>query len=223
MAIPDRTGPLRVSAVIPTYNRGALVVRAVESALAQTHRLDEIIVVDDGSSDDTVERLAPYSDRVNLVRQANAGGAAARNRGVREARNPWIAFLDSDDVWDPEHLHRIGRAIVATGEAARFYFSDMLATFVEGPGSLWSAAGFRVQGPWMYAPDATEWVMRALQPTMLQSSVIGRDAFLEAGPLNERLTVREDTFLFFRLGIGGAACAVAGIGTVMSSTMPRGA
>lgn len=209
--------PPRVSAVIPTYNRGALVVRAVQSALAQTHPPDEIVVVDDGSSDDTSERLAPYLDRVKLVRQANAGGAAARNRGVQEARCPWIAFLDSDDVWDPEHLHRMGNAIVATGGTARFYFSDMLATFAEGPGSLWTAAGFHIDGPWASAPDATDWVMEALQPTMLQSSVIGRDAFEAAGRLNEDLAVREDTLLFFRLGVGAAACAVAGIGTVMSS------
>jgi glycosyltransferase involved in cell wall biosynthesis len=88
-----------VSAVIPTYNYGAFVEEAVESALGQTHRRMEVIVVDDGSTDDTAERLARYGDRIRVVWQENRGLSAARNRGIREARGEWVALLDSDDVW----------------------------------------------------------------------------------------------------------------------------
>lgn len=206
-----------MSAVIPTYNRGALVVRAVESVLAQTRPPDEIVVVDDGSTDDTPARLAPYLGRVRHVRQANAGGAAARNRGVAEASHPWIAFLDSDDVWDAGHLERMGEAIAATGGTAGVYFSDTVTTFSGGDGSLWRAAGFAITGDRRAVADGADWVMLPVQPTMLQSSVVRRDAFVAAGGLDERLAVREDTLLFLLLGLGGPLCAVAGTGSLMSS------
>ncbi len=91
-----------VSAVIPTFNYGRYVTEAVDSALAQTHRNLEIIVVDDGSTDDTRERLAGYRDRIIYVFQKNQGLSAARNTGIRHARGEWIALLDSDDVWHPQ-------------------------------------------------------------------------------------------------------------------------
>ena len=93
---------LRVAVVIPTYNRVRLLERALRSVLDQARVADEIIVVDDGSTDGTAEAVADLP--VRLVRQANAGAAAARNRGVREASSPWVAFLDSDDLWDVAHL-----------------------------------------------------------------------------------------------------------------------
>ncbi|NUN50738.1 MAG: glycosyltransferase family 2 protein [Candidatus Brocadiae bacterium] len=93
----------RVSVVIPTYNRAAMVCVAIDSALAQTFRDQEVVVVDDGSTDGTAEVLAArYGDRIRYLRQENAGSAAARNHGVREARGELIAFLDSDCVWVPE-------------------------------------------------------------------------------------------------------------------------
>mgnify|MGYP000161386407 CR=1 FL=1 len=100
-AIPD------VSAIIPTYNRRELVIRAVRSALAQTRTVEEIIVVDDGSTDGTGEALeAEFGDRIVYVRQANAGVSAARNRGMAMSRGRHIALLDSDDEWLPEKTAR---------------------------------------------------------------------------------------------------------------------
>lgn len=100
-------GDIEVSAIIPTYNRRELVCRAIDSALEQTHLIDEIIVVDDGSSDGTGEALrVRYGDRIRYVRQANAGVSAARNHGLRLARGRYIALLDSDDEWLPEKTER---------------------------------------------------------------------------------------------------------------------
>ncbi len=96
-----------VSVVIPTYNRAALCARAVRSALAQTLPPCQIIVVDDGSTDDTRERLQQeFGEHVQLIAQANQGVSAARNAGAAAARGKYIAFLDSDDLWSPEKLAR---------------------------------------------------------------------------------------------------------------------
>ena len=93
-----------VSVIIPTYNRAELAARAVESVLAQSYAPIETIVVDDGSTDHTVERLRPYGDKVRYIWQQNSGVAAARNTGIRAAAGEFIAFLDSDDQWLPWKL-----------------------------------------------------------------------------------------------------------------------
>jgi glycosyltransferase involved in cell wall biosynthesis len=96
----------RVSVVIPAYNAEAFIGEAVESVLAQTHRDVEVIVVDDGSTDGTLQRLAPFAGKIAIVRQAQGGVSAARNAGVERASGSWVAFLDADDVWLPEKLAR---------------------------------------------------------------------------------------------------------------------
>jgi len=93
-----------VSGIIPCYNRPEYVAQAIESALAQTYPALEIIVVDDGSTDDTPAVLERYADRVRIVRQANAGTAAARNAGIRASSGKYLAWLDSDDTWLPEKI-----------------------------------------------------------------------------------------------------------------------
>ena len=96
-----------VSVIIPAYNVGRFVQDAVGSALAQTYAACEIVVVDDGSTDDTRERVAAFGPRVTLIRQANAGAATARNTGVRRSRGAYVAFLDADDVWLPDKVARV--------------------------------------------------------------------------------------------------------------------
>ena len=94
----------RVSVVIPTYNRQNLVVEAIESVLGQTFRDFEIIVVDDGSTDETAAKIQPYLARLIYTVQKNQGVAVARNTGIRLAQGEWICFLDSDDLWQPGKL-----------------------------------------------------------------------------------------------------------------------
>jgi glycosyltransferase involved in cell wall biosynthesis len=93
-----------VSVVIPAYNQGKFLRESINSALAQTHPPAEIIVVDDGSTDDTREQLKTFGDRVTYMFQQNAGPSAARNAGVRRARGEWVAFLDADDLWHRQKL-----------------------------------------------------------------------------------------------------------------------
>jgi glycosyltransferase involved in cell wall biosynthesis len=94
----------QVTVVIPTFNGGQLVTEAIDSVLAQTLAPMEIIVVDDGSTDGTRERLIPYAGRVRYLSQENQGVSAARNRGIQEAQGELIAFLDADDVWHPRKI-----------------------------------------------------------------------------------------------------------------------
>ena len=99
-----------ISVVVPLYNKGPHIRRALDSVLAQTDDDFEVIVVNDGSTDGSEGFVMRYTDpRVRLVNQANAGCSAARNRGVAEARADLIAFLDADDEWMPEHLATIRR------------------------------------------------------------------------------------------------------------------
>ncbi|HEY8154210.1 MAG TPA: glycosyltransferase family 2 protein [Myxococcota bacterium] len=122
---------LSVSVVIPTYNRAHLVGRALASALAQVTPLDEILVVDDGSSDGTEQALADYRDRIRYLRTPNRGAGAARNRGIREATRDLVAFLDSDDEWMPGKLELARRWLAARPDVL-FVFSEFGVTDGEG-------------------------------------------------------------------------------------------
>ncbi len=98
--------PFGVSVIIPTYNRASLIHKAIDSALAQTYPNVEIIVVDDGSTDNTKEVIAAYGDRVRYIYQSNAGPSAARNNGAHSSDARFIAFLDSDDTIYPTKLEK---------------------------------------------------------------------------------------------------------------------
>ena len=112
-----------VSVVIPSYNRAGWLPAAVGSVLAQTHPATEILIVDDGSTDNSAEVCAAFPAPVRYIRQQNAGVSAARNRGMREATGEFIALLDSDDLWVPEKL------------------AVQLALHAERPDLGWSATG----------------------------------------------------------------------------------
>lgn len=112
-----------ISVIIPTYNRAALVPRAIRSALAATQPGDEIIVVDDGSLDDTAAAVAQFGDRIRYVRTENGGVGAARNRGVKLATRPLVTFLDSDDEYVADKL-QLQRAFMAARPDVLFCFSD---------------------------------------------------------------------------------------------------
>ena len=108
-----QVGSRAVSVIVPTFNRAHLLMRAIKSALSQDHAPAEIIVVDDCSSDDTKTKIASYSGVIKLVYtrlEKNGGGAVARNAGIRIASSKYVAFLDLDDEWLPEHLRILTNA-----------------------------------------------------------------------------------------------------------------
>jgi glycosyltransferase involved in cell wall biosynthesis len=93
-----------VSAILPVHNRAAWIARAIDSVLAQTYPAVELIVVDDGSSDDTPRVLDRYGPRITRLRGEWRNAYAARNAGIAQARGAWLAFIDSDDCWSPDRL-----------------------------------------------------------------------------------------------------------------------
>lgn len=93
-----------VSVIIPTYNRASLITQAVDSVLARSYRSVEIIVVDDGSTDETEAVLARYGHSIRFIRQPNLGRSEARNTGLEAARGTLVAWLDSDNYWHPGKL-----------------------------------------------------------------------------------------------------------------------
>jgi len=120
-----------VSVIIPTYNRAGLVARAIKSALAATVPGDEVIVIDDGSTDDTPGALRPFYDKIRYFHTANSGPGSARNMGIQLARHPLVAFLDSDDEWLPDKLY-VQRAVMCKFPHVLFCFTDLLAQRPDG-------------------------------------------------------------------------------------------
>ena len=130
-----------VSVVIPTYNRDEVLGHSIDSVLAQTYEDFELIVVDDGSTDDTQAVCKAYEDdRLTYLRQANEGAAVARNTGIERARGEFVAFQDSDDVWHPEKLRKQmqvfeeGAADVGVVYTGFWRVADDGRTYVPGPG-----------------------------------------------------------------------------------------
>jgi glycosyltransferase involved in cell wall biosynthesis len=111
----------KVSVIIPTYNSASYIIEAVESVLNQTYKDFEVIVVDDGSTDNTHTLLEPYLDRIMYRFQENRGESIARNEGIRIAQGEYITFLDSDDWWMPSKLERQVPLMEAIPEAVLAY------------------------------------------------------------------------------------------------------
>src|SRR5262245_3320321 len=123
--------PSSVSVLIPTYNRAHLVARSVESALAAMLPDDELIVADDGSTDNTEQVLAPYAGRIRLLRLPHGGAGVTRNAAIGVATRPLVAFLDSDDEWDSDKLV-LQRALMDARPDVLFCFSDFRVRETDG-------------------------------------------------------------------------------------------
>lgn len=126
---------IRVSVIIPTYNCGKYICAALDSVLAQTHPPDEIIIVDDGSTDDTRAVVSGYSDpRIHYIAAPHRGTAATRNNGIDVASGQYLAFLDADDLWRPAMLER-QLAVMESDESLVCSFTNF-ARFVDGTGEV---------------------------------------------------------------------------------------
>jgi glycosyltransferase involved in cell wall biosynthesis len=195
-----------ITVVIPTRDRSALVRRALLSVSAQTYPAADVIVVDDGSTDDTVSAIRQLGVSVRIIEGGGLGAAAARNTGVAAARTEWVAFLDSDDLWHEDHLSAIADSILATDGRAALYFSDLE---LPGGATAFGRSGFAPAAPLESADARDRWALRTVQPMMTPAVVVARDAYLGCGGMDPELPCREDTHLFLLLGLAGLTCAVS--------------
>lgn len=189
MAIPN------VSVIIPTYNRAKFVTKAIDSVLAQTYSDYEIIVVDDGSTDNTREVLGPYMDKIIYIYQENAGVSAARNTGIRVASGQWIAFLDSDDIWFPDKLSCQMEYINRVG--AKLCFTNAV---VEEPELLQQDDQNKCFAKrWEMFTEPFDLMLDDFRRPYLPTMVIERSLLDRVGYFDENLTVAEDTRLIYNL------------------------
>ena len=187
---PEKKNP-SVSVIIPTHNRGWVLKEAVESVLAQDDQDFELIVVDDGSTDNTAEVLEEYADDLTVFRQNNSGVSAARNRGITLSSGRLIAFLDSDDLWLPEKLSR----------QVGFFHSNPEARICQ-TGEVWIRNGVRVNPKKRHKKGAGMIFERSVSLCLVSPSavMIRRDLFDEVGLFDERLPACEDYDLWLRIG-----------------------
>jgi len=180
----------RVSVVIPTYNRLPTVKDAIESVLNQTHRDFELWVVDDGSTDGTRKALRSFGDKVKYVFQENKGVSAARNLGLRVSGGKYIAFLDSDDLWEPEKLEIQVRCMEENPQFPLSYTDE-----------IWIRKGMRVNPKKKHA-KYWGWIFEKCLPLCIispSSALMKRSLFDEIGGFDETLPACEDYDFWLRV------------------------
>ncbi len=179
-----------VSVIIPTYNRRAMLLEAIDSVLAQSIREFELIVVDDGSTDGSAENLKGLAKSIRIERIEHRGPAAARNRGVVIARAPLIAFLDSDDLWAPTKLERQLAFMRANSGCA-----------ISQTNEIWIRNGRRVNPGLRHRKRAGDIFIDSLRTCLISMSatMMRTDLFRSLGGFDETMMAAEDYDLWLRI------------------------
>lgn len=181
-----------VSVIIPTYNRWPMVREAVESVLGQSLKGSELIVVDDGSGDGTVEGLRRYGSALRLLCQSRRGVAAARNLGVRSCSGRYLAFLDSDDLWRPAKLE-VQLSFMESRPEAQICQTE----------EVWMRRGSRVNPRKRHRKPSGDIFRPSLELCLVSPSAVmmTRELFERAGGFDESLPVCEDYDLWLRVAL----------------------
>jgi len=179
-----------VSVIIPTFNRSAFLKESIESVLAQTYRDFELIVVDDGSTDNTPEIMSLFEVKISTITSKHEGPSAARNRGIMAAQGEFIAFLDSDDLWLPDKL-----------EKQINFFRSNPEVFVCQTEEIWIRNGVRVN-PREKHKKYSGWIFDRCLPLCIVSPsavMIHRNVFDRVGLFDETMPACEDYDLWLRI------------------------
>ncbi|HME34280.1 MAG TPA: glycosyltransferase family A protein [Candidatus Sulfotelmatobacter sp.] len=191
-----------VSVIIPTYNRARLIGATIENLFQQTYRDIEIIVVDDGSTDETRSKLDSYGNRIRWVAQKNGGPAAARNRGIAMAKGEIVAFQDSDDAW---HSTKIERQVSLLQRAGQSVVCCVCNCIVQLPHRVVRSferapVNFPIEeGVWLNVPEvvATRFFL------FNQAVAVRREVLVRIGGFDESFRLMEDLQLALRLSLEG--------------------
>ena len=179
-----------VSVIIPTYNRGWIIQEAIDSVLDQDFNDYELIVVDDGSEDNTLEILEAYGKAIKVLQQGNRGVSAARNRGIEEATGRLLAFLDSDDLWLPKKLSTQVK-----------FFENNADALINQTQEIWNRNGLRVNPKKRHHKFSGMIFERSLELCLVSPSavMIAKDLFDTVGVFDENLPACEDYDLWLRI------------------------
>jgi len=180
-----------ISVIIPTYNSACFIHQAVKSVLGQTVQPNEIIVVDDGSDDETEQVLQPFKSQITYIFQKNSGPAVARNRGLKVATGEFISFLDADDLWHRKKLEILLEDFQkeeTLGVSLGFTFKCKFSSFED--------------------IDVDEAYLRSEFALLLGSGLMKKSVFEEIGIFDEDMTIGEDTDWFMRVRENGIPISV---------------
>ncbi|MBM9578856.1 glycosyltransferase family 2 protein [Leptospira sp. 201903070] len=185
---------LPISVVIPTYNREQKILTAIESVLKQTRLPEEILVVDDGSTDGTIsniqERFSDFLETIRILTLQHRGVSYARNRGVEIAKTDWVAFLDSDDEWFPKKLERQWEFLQKNADVR---ILQSLEVWIRNGKRVNPPAHLQKKGGWIFE-ESLEFC--AVTPS---SVILQKKLFLESGGMDEALPACEDYDLWLRI------------------------
>lgn len=194
------TTPL-VSVIIPTFNRSHYLLEAVDSVLSQTYQNVEPVVVDDGSTDNTVEAIAPIRERITLIQQENAGRSSARNRGIHQSNGDFIVFLDSDDLLLPDSIRCQVEYLEGHPAIDVIYGNGHTLN----PDSTYSPLEPFVKS--LAAPSQIGTEMLVANLFAIHAAMVRRDALPAPSAFDESLSALEDWDLWLRLLFSGATFA----------------
>lgn len=196
-----------VSVIIPTYNRAHCVGEAIDSVLAQDPPADEVIVINDGSTDATQDVLAGYDGRITVINQKNAGSGAARTAGLHHAQCDWITFLDSDDLWYPGRLALLKRDLEnLESDDVVMHFADNRMTGVDYDQGFFDLRNMDIaEGATLRVESA---LPHALSGLHLNSMAVRADIAKRTQGFPRELTIEQDVYF---------VCAVAMLGPALFS------
>ncbi len=184
--------PDLISVIMPCYNAGKNIVDSVKSVLQQTHQAIELIVINDGSSDDSLEVLGTFEDpRIKIVTQSNQGVCAARNRGLAMAQGEYIAFLDADDTWAPTALEQLFLGLHTRPDVALAYCGWQNVGLDNGRGKPFIPPDYET-------PDKLSlWIQNCRWP--IHAALTRRNAIQSVGGFDARYPTSEDFLLWLRI------------------------
>ena len=179
-----------ISVIIPTYNRKLFLIHAIDSVLNQTYQKLELIIIDDGSSDKSIEYIKKKHPDIKIYKQFNKGVSSARNKGIKISSNKWIAFLDSDDRWHPKKI-----------EKQVNYLEKNPGHKICHTDEIWIRKGIRINQHKKHKKYGGQIFDKSLDLCRISPSsvIIHRDVFNKVGLFNEKLPVCEDYDLWIRI------------------------
>lgn len=181
-----------ISVVMPAYNAEITIDQAIQSVIKQTYKNIELIVIDDGSNDKTVEKVNAYTQKDSRVKilhnRTNAGVAVSRNRGVKAARGEWIAFLDSDDAWLPEKLEKQYKRLLNAPKCSICFTGS---SFINEQGNYYSYT--------LSVPSQLTYYDLLKQNLISCSSVLVKKEIIEKFPMTDDPMIHEDLLTWLKI------------------------